>query len=383
MKNILTIMKKELKRFFGDKRMLLSLILPGIVIFICYTLMGGLLLKALVPQEDYQVAVINKPTEFNIAIEDYDIVFKDYEEKDEEELKEEVHEEKVHLLMIYEKEFETKLENGQKPYLKIYYNSTSIASSELYNLIYSFLMEDATTIDFKYTINMDGANYDLATEEESSAMMVSMIFPMVLMILLFSGCMSVTTESIAGEKERGTIATLLVTPTKRSHIALGKILALSITCFVSALSSFIGLLLSLPKLMGSEVEFNLGMYGFGTYLGVFAILVVSILMFVVILSIASTFAKSVKEASQYALPVMILVLLISMCSMLNMGKISTNPWLYLIPIYNSTQCLGGFFAMQFNPLCFAITIISNMVYVAIGVYVLTRMFNSERIMFNK
>lgn len=383
MRNILTIMKKELKRFFGDKRMLLSLILPGIVIFICYTLMGGLLTKSLDPKVDYQVAVVNKPTEFGIAIADCNLEFKDYEEKDIEQLKEEVHEEKMHLLMVYEKDFETKLENNQKPSLEIYYNSTSIASSEIYNLIYSFLMKDATTVDFKYMINMSGGNYDLATEEEASAMMVSMIFPMVLMILLFSGCMSVTTESIAGEKERGTIATLLVTPTKRSHIALGKILALSITCFVSALSSFIGLLLSLPKLMGTEIEFNLGMYSFGTYLGVFAILVISILMFVVILSIASTFAKSVKEASQYALPVMILVLLISMCSMLNMGKISTNPWLYLIPIYNSTQCLGGFFAMQFNPLCFAITIVSNIVYVAIGVYILTRMFNSEKIMFNK
>jgi len=383
MRNILTIMKKELKRFFGDKRMLLSLILPGIVIFICYTLMGGLLSKSLDPEVDYQVAVVNKPTEFSIAIADCNIEFKDYEEKDIEQLKEDVHEERIHLLMVYEKDFESKLASNEKPNLEIYYNSTSIASGEIYNLIYSHLMNDATTVEFKYMINMSGGTYDLATEEEASAMMVSMIFPMVLMILLFSGCMSVTTESIAGEKERGTIATLLVTPTKRSHIALGKILALSITCFVSALSSFIGLLLSLPKLMGSEIEFNLGMYGFGTYLGVFAILVISILMFVVILSIASTFAKSVKEASQYALPVMILVLLISMCSMLNMGKISTNPLLYLIPIYNSTQCLGGFFAMQFNPLCFAITIISNIVYVAIGVYVLTRMFNSEKIMFNK
>ena len=40
--------------------------------------------------------------------------------------------------------------------------------------------------------------------------------------------MSVAPESIAGEKDRGTIATLLVTPLKRTHLAIGKIISLAI-----------------------------------------------------------------------------------------------------------------------------------------------------------
>ena len=41
--NILTVMKKELRRFFGDRRMLATLILPGLLIYVMYSLMGGAL----------------------------------------------------------------------------------------------------------------------------------------------------------------------------------------------------------------------------------------------------------------------------------------------------------------------------------------------------
>ena len=41
MKNILAIMKKELRRFFGDRRMIATLVLPGLLIYIIYSLMGG------------------------------------------------------------------------------------------------------------------------------------------------------------------------------------------------------------------------------------------------------------------------------------------------------------------------------------------------------
>ena len=90
--------------------------------------------------------------------------------------------------------------------------------------------------------------------------------PMLLMIFLFSGCLSVAPESIAGEKERGTIATLLVTPVKRSSIALGKILALSIIALLSGASSAVGTILALPKLMGPAGALSGDVYGPGDYL---------------------------------------------------------------------------------------------------------------------
>jgi sodium transport system permease protein len=75
---------------------------------------------------------------------------------------------------------------------------------------------------------------------------------MLIIMFLFSGAMSIGPDSIAGEKERGTIATLLVTPVKRSEIAIGKVMSLSIISLFSATSSFIGIMLSLPKLLQME-----------------------------------------------------------------------------------------------------------------------------------
>ena len=117
----------------------------------------------------------------------------------------------------------------------------------------------------KFDINPGGEGYDLASEEDISAQVFSMMVPMLMMAFLFSGCMAVAPESIAGEKERGTIATLLVTPLKRSHLALGKILSLSVIAILSGLSSFLGTMLSLPKLMGGGEMLKADVYGVKEY----------------------------------------------------------------------------------------------------------------------
>ena len=43
MKNILIILKKELKRFFFDRRMLIAMFLPGVLMFVLYTFMGNIM----------------------------------------------------------------------------------------------------------------------------------------------------------------------------------------------------------------------------------------------------------------------------------------------------------------------------------------------------
>lgn len=385
MKKIFTIIKKELKRFFGDRRMLFSLILPGLVIFIVYSLMGVFISKAFESDanHEYIVAVVNKPDSFQIDKGNFNLTFVEHNNDEVEEIKKDVHDEKIDLLICYSETFDIDLEQNTVTHLEIFYNSNSTESQIIYEYIYGILVQDSAVVSPKYTINGDSnISYDLVTKEEESASFMTMILPFLLVILLFSGCMGVSTESIAGEKERGTIATLLITPVKRSHIAIGKILALSITSLVSALSSFIGVMLSLPKIV-QGVDITTTMYGVGTYLGIFAILIVTVMIFVVILSIISAFAKSIKEASQYAMPVMMIVMFICIPSMIGTGNIASNAFLYLIPVYNSVQCLSGFFAMDVNPLFVILTIISNIVYIGLGVFILTRMFNSDKIMYNK
>ena len=385
MSNIFTIMKKELKRFFTDRRMLISLIMPGLIIFIIYTLIGSFISEGMNVDSEYtyNVYVENIPEEYKVILDEseYKINYI-VQDKTIDEIRADISEKEADLYLGFDEDFENKLANNLLPNVTIYYNSSSPESSELYNYLYTNLYGSSVNVSFNFLVNANAnEKYDLATNEDVSAMIITMILPYLLLILLFTGCVSISTESIAGEKERGTISTLLVTPTKRSHIALGKIFALSITSLVSASSSFLGLVASIPKLLnGMDGGITLSMYGLDTYLCVFGVIIVTVIFFITLLSIVSTFAKNIKEASQWSSILMVLVMVLGVSSLVGMGNIPTNPLLYLIPIYNSVQCMSSIFALSFNIVNFIITILVNIVYITIGVFILTKMFNSEKIM---
>ena len=192
--------------------------------------------------------------------------------------------------------------------------------------------------------------------------------------------MAVCSDSIAGEKERGTIATLLVTPVKRSNLVVGKILALGLTTIVSATSSFLGVILSLPKLVGTE--FSLDTFSVGTLLLVFLVVMITALLFTTLLTIISTYAKTVKEANGIAAPLMMLISIVGVSGMFASGA-NDNLVMYLIPVYNSIQCFTGILSFSFNTSAILLTVGINIIYVALGIYVITKMFNSEKVMFNK
>ena len=213
-------------------------------------------------------------------------------------------------------------------------------------------------------------------------MIFSMIAPMLVLMFLFSGCMAVAPESIAGEKERGTLATMLVTPVRRSHIAAGKIIALSTLSLLSGLCSFLGIILSLPKLMGAAGSLSAAVYTIGDYAMLLGIVLSSVLVIVALVSVVSAFAKSVKEATAMIGPLMILVMLLGVSTMFSSGSTGSYLW-YLIPLYNSARAMNGVFSFAASPVAVLITVVINVV-AAMGLaFLLAKMFDSEKIMFNK
>jgi sodium transport system permease protein len=244
-------------------------------------------------------------------------------------------------------------------------------------MLFMFEQEIANKFDVNRSLD---TSYNLATDADFSIQFITGLVPFLLIVFLLSGSQAIAVESIAGEKERNTIGTLLATPTSRAHIALGKIIALSLTALVSAASSFLGVMLSLPRLAGGD-GFTLSMYGFDTYALLFVIIITTVLIFVVLLSLISAYAKTIKEAASLASPVNIVVYLVGATSLI--GTSQTNLWLYVIPIYNSIQSLSGIFNLTITLPQLLLTISSNLVVLAIGVYLMTLAFNSEKMMFNK
>lgn len=388
---ILAIMKKELARFFGDRRMAFTtILLPGLMIFLLYTIMGNAIGNMTSVDEDFkpQAAVVSMPDSLKETLESVFTV-NSIESSALEQSKEEIEQKDSQICIVFPEDFDAQV-NGydiasgeSAPNIQIYYNSSDTESQVAYTSVIEVLDQYEAALTNKFDINQGGERYDLATEKDTAGTIFSSMLPMLLLIFLYSGCIAVAPESIAGEKERGTIATMLITPIKRSDIAIGKICALALIALLSGISSAVGTILSLPKLMGGAVDGLTGdVYGVTDYLMLGVVVIATVLLLITLISIISAFAKSVKEAQTAVVPLMIVVMLIGITAMFGTGA-KTEFYYYLIPIYNSVQCMVGIFSFEFQAVNILIAIVSNLVYSLIGVWVLAKMFNSEKIVYSK
>ncbi len=376
MKGIITIFKKELARFFGDRRTIVTILMPGLLIYLIYSFMGSTMMDSMSSPEDLipVVAVNTIPESLESALSQFDLV----RIGDRQEAESIVAEETANAAILFPVDFDTtvatyEVEQGEAPQVELFFNTASADSQPAYVSILAMLEGYETSLSNKF----DVVEFDTAPEEAETTQVFAMMLPMLLMMFLYSGCMAAAPESIAGEKERGTIATLLITPVGRSHIALGKIMALSLIATLSATSSVLGTILSLPKLMGTDMGGNI--YGIGDYLLLAGVILSTVLLLVTGISLISAFAKSVKEAATMALPLMVGVMFIGVMAMSGPSE-GTGSAQFMIPLYNSVQAMTRILTFSNAAIPTAITATSNLVYTAVGVWALTALFRSERIL---
>ena len=381
---VFTIFKKELARFFGDRRMAVTtLLLPGLMIYLMYTFMGSALTGRFSVEDTYKPTAVveNLPDSLSPTLSQA------LDLQEEAEPMDLVRDQELDLYIRFPANFDADVaaydmsSEATAPQVEVYYKSAATSSSNGYSLVKEILDQYESSLVNKFHVNWDGI-YDLATQEDATGFVFSSMMPMLLLIFLFSGCMAVAPEAIAGEKERGTIATLLITPAKRGSIALGKIMALSVIALLAGASSAIGSILSLPKLMGAAAGQLTVTYVTEDYVLLGVVILSTVLLLITLISIVSAFAKSIKEAQTYVTPMMILVVLIGVTAMFGNGA-KAEWYYYLIPLYNSVQCMVGIFAFSASPLFILTTVATNLVLTGCGVFLLTRMFNSERIIFSR
>ena len=393
--NTWTIIKKEFARFFGDRSLLFTtVIMPGLLIYLVYSLMGEGIGKmvtegrddivtmrvenmpAFLAEEiatDSQIVVVNQP----FGQEDIDMLA----------------DEDLNMVLVrFPEEFETlvsvydPMSGIPAPNVEIYYNSSNNASDFVHKTLTMFLDSYENQMSNRFDINRteegSEAKFDMATEDSLGAMIWSKLLPMLIVMMLFSGTMAIAPSAIAGEKERGTIATLLVTPMRRNQLALGKIVSLGCIALLSGISSFIGIALSLPKMIsGEDVELGFN-YTFADYAALLMIIFATVLIMASAVSLLSALAKDVKSAGTMITPFMLVVML---AGLMPMFQTSTPESLttYIIPFYNSIEVMTGIFAHKIVWTNVILCIASNAVYTGIAVWGLTRMFNSEKVMFGK
>ncbi|MCL2662281.1 MAG: ABC transporter permease subunit [Oscillospiraceae bacterium] len=391
MKNIITIISKEFTRFFTDKRMILMTVLPAIMIYAVYTFMGTLMGDMFSPDEDHasQIFAVNTPASIVQSAPMFGLTIQSAGANEIDIIKENIINNEADLLIIFPQNFDELVgefdsRTGPAPNVEMYFKSTEPNSQEAYFMMTALLDAYKSSLVTLFDINRGVENPDLATPENVAAMLISMLMPMLLMIVLFSGVMGLALESITGEKERGTIATLLVSPLKRRELAIGKILSLAVLSFLSGIVTAAATILALPNLMGGAAEdsINVDIYSATDYILLALIILTTLLLMVAMVSIVSAYAKTVKEAGQATTPLMILVMLVGVSGMFG-GGAQTEMIYFFIPLYGSVQSMSGIFSLDYSVVNVLIACISTLVYASIGGFVLTKMFNSEKVMFSR
>lgn len=389
--NMITIIKKEFARFFGDKRMVLStILLPGLMIYLLYTLMGDIMANQFTAEENFVASgyVVNMPEEMEAMLDQFPVDWTDVQTGDIVGIKEQMTAKEADILLVFPENFievmtAYEVKSGVvAPNVEVYYNSADPESSSVNSMIHGMFDTYEAAITNKFDVNAGEVKYDVASEKDSSGQFFAMLLPMLLMTGIFSGCLSVAPESIAGEKERGTIATLLVTPVKRSSLALGKIISLSCISLLSGLSSFTGTMLSLPKMMGSTTGLDASYYTVQDYIFLLGVILSTVLLIVALISVISAFAKSIKEAAGTCSPLSIITMVVSLVPMMGTEELK-KMGMFFIPILNSVLCMNAIFSFEADIVKIIVTIIVNVVYAAALTFGLTKIFNSESAMFSK
>ncbi len=386
---LLALIKKEFSRFFSDPKLIITMIIPGVLIFVIYSLMGtfmneedeGYDFKVYRTGDSVAVSMLKAAVE---ATEGYTLTFEDT--TDAETAKTAVKDGKYTAYIVFSEAFDEAVgayEAGSgkpAPTIEIYYRSGDSESMSFYSIATSVLDAYESALANKFDINRGDTVYDYSDAGKIVQNVMAGIMPFIIVIFIFSACMSITLESVAGEKERGTLATVLVTSVPRVHVALGKVIPLSCIALIGAVSSFLGMVLSLPKIIGVSVGSFVGSFGFLSYFMLLLLILSLVPLIVAIISVISTASRTVKESSGYTSVIMIITMVLSLVASFVSG---IGGWSVVVPILNAVVAMQNILTGSYVVWQCLVSVLMNLVYTAVIVFVMAKMLSSERIMFGK
>ena len=212
-----------------------------------------------------------------------------------------------------------------------------------------------------------------------------MVLPMILIVSILMGAIYPAIDVTAGERERGTMETLMTLPVKVSELMTGKFLAVSTIAVFSALlnllsMTFVGLYVYTSMDAVSDMGLNLV-----DYLPAVGILLVCLPVFALFTSAVCLcvciFAKSFKEANNYSTPVLLVFMFASMATIL--PNINLDYKTALIPIVYISLLIKANFDLEFQCPMIGLVILSNLIYAAVAVWVMSKLFSSEAVLFGE
>lgn len=404
MEGIKSIVKKELTRIFTDRRILISFfILPGALMLVLYSIMGKLITKM---AEDIDahiptVYIQNAPEDLSNIIDtvnfDADITYIKSTDKTDY-ITDGILNGDIDLLVVFDEGFRETIRNYSKagdpiPEVKTFYNPSEDYSSAARNNFISTVLNTYQQVILSerlgnieqlqvFYIDRNPDASEIVNKDKAGGKYLAGLFPFLINVLLFQGAMSLGMDSITGEKERGTLASMLLSPIKRSEIVYGKLISLGILTSLAAVIHTIFIVIGMKNLYGDAMS---GMDGLKfspvEIIQLLLLLIITVYLFVSLVAFVSVHARTQKEAGTYVLPLYIVVMLGSVLTMFSTGG-GKELYYYVIPIYNGSITIQNLLAGELTMAQFGLTIGSLALIAIVITTLITKAFKSEKVMFN-
>ncbi|MBA3849464.1 MAG: hypothetical protein C0502_05640 [Opitutus sp.] len=405
-KAVLVVYRKELKDQLRDRRTIISTIVLPTVIMPLFLFGFGTVMSKIVRQAQDEatsvmvlhaagapelVQALKADRKFRVVPEAADY-------------KQRIADKKLRVALDLPQDFDAAIARGEAPRVGVLYYEGEIKSGIGVRDLEAFLRRHRDGIleqrlkarglppGFAQPFEMERKN--VAPPEKVGGATLGGLIPYFIILLCFSGAMYPAMDLTAGEKERGTMETLLCSPTARLNIVLGKFL----TVLTASVATIGFALLSMAVTASLGGRLFLGGSGVTTaalsrtpaaaplptfdpagLLGVLAMVAPVAIFAAALLLAVSLFAKSYKEAQSYAGPMILLAIIPAVFGLLPGIELTAKT--SLIPILNLSlvckEMLSGTWNWPFIALIFG----SSCLYAAGALVACVRLFNRESVLF--
>lgn len=224
--------------------------------------------------------------------------------------------------------------------------------------------------------------YEYCDENYIMKELFSILFPGIILMSVFMVCMNLAAETLAGDKERGFLNMILITPIKRSSIAAGKAFCIFVLAVISSISAFIGMVTALPYL-AAHLRITDGFsYGIGAYVFLFMVTITAAFAFVGIMLILSAVAGNVKRAASTAPVFMLILMFAGMLTVVESVKEVVDSMEIInacIPVWNTMVAMQDILVCDVSPGFAALTCIINLLLGGIAVFIIGKLLENEKI----
>tara|TARA_B100000614_G_scaffold262337_1_gene295335 strand:+ start:1861 stop:3054 length:1194 start_codon:yes stop_codon:yes gene_type:complete len=391
---IFKIFKKELKETLRDKRTMIMMVVIPMLVFpllinVVTSISGSFEDSA--EEKKIKIGIIGDTSDY-LAQKLYDIPSSFGPKEvvayagDSSQMLNDYRNEKLDILLFYEPNIQKKLDANEKAIVKWTLDKTKIGNQgraksymQIIEAEARFLRYDALGIDEEALKPFEVIYENSASEQQMIGELAGGFLPYIFIAFGFMGCMYPAIDLFTGEKERGTIETLLSTPVHRWKILVGKMLVIILSGLMAAFSALLGLFLSIkyldmvPDVKLIEVISTILTPTF--IIKLFFLLLPLTIFFAGVMVPVSVYTKTFKEAQSIIAPMNIVVILPAMVGLF--PGIELNIATACVPILNIVLTTKSLIAGNVDYLLFALSFAVMLILAGVAVLFSFRQFGKE------